>query len=115
MELKKKIIDLKEYMCDYQRRYRLKNGDKIRARERIRDRKRRERGKNKQDGEYHKEYMKKYSKREEVKHKQNVRRMTYYYYGKVPKGYHRHHLDYDSPHNFILIPIKKHGEIHRID
>lgn len=59
------------------------------------------------------EYMRAYAKDPEVIKKRKIRRMTMYYYGKVPKGYHRHHLDYDTPHNFILIKAEEHGLKHR--
>lgn len=58
--------------------------------------------------EYHKKYMKDYVKKSHVKIKKNIRRMTQYYHGKVPKGFERHHLDYNSPNNFILVPKSEH-------
>ena len=61
---------------------------------------------------YHKKYMKNYSKKENVKIKSRVRLQTQRVYGKVPKGYERHHINYDGPHNFILIPIQKHKKLH---
>jgi uncharacterized protein YaaR (DUF327 family) len=62
--------------------------------------------------EYHKKYMKDYIKNPEEKKKQSIRAKTFRIYGKVPKGYHRHHLNYDSPHNFILIPFEEHKKLH---
>jgi len=64
--------------------------------------------------ENHKKYMRKWSKTAIEKHKHNIRLQSQRIYGKVPKGYQRHHLNYDSPHNFILIPIREHIKIHRI-
>jgi len=61
---------------------------------------------------YHKEYQKTYSKKPSEKAKKVVRMQSQRIYGKVPEGYERHHINYDSPHNFILIPIKVHKEIH---
>ena len=70
--------------------------------------------KNKEDRRNHlREYMREYSKRPYEIAKRKIRRLTQYYYGKVPKGYERHHLNYDSPHNFILIPIKEHRKLHK--
>lgn len=70
--------------------------------------------KNKEDAkENHKEYMREYSKRDYEIVKRKIRRLTKYYYGKTPKGYERHHINYDSPHNFILVPIKEHVKIHK--
>ncbi len=63
--------------------------------------------------EYIKNYKKNYCKRPKEIIKKRIRRMTQYYYGKVPRGYNRHHLDYDTPHSFILIPIKEHYKKHR--
>ena len=62
---------------------------------------------------YLKKYMKDYSKRPEERAKKIIRMQSQRIYGKVPKGYERHHINYDSPHNFILIPIKVHKEIHK--
>ena len=62
---------------------------------------------------YNREYMKEYSKREYQLNKKRIRRMTHYYYGIVPSGYHRHHINYDSPHDFVLITTKEHGIINR--
>ena len=59
-----------------------------------------------------KEYMKKYSKKPAERHKKIIRMQSQRIYGKVPKGYERHHINYDSPHNFILIPIGLHKRIH---
>ena len=114
---------MKEYQREYQKQYSkgyyIKNREKLRKKGRIEHRKHFKEKKAKLDKnkarEYHNNYMRVYSKKEEVKIKQRIRRMTKYYYGKTPKGYHRHHINYDSPHNFILIPIKKHGKIHRKD
>ena len=64
--------------------------------------------------EWFKGYMREYAKRPHVIVKRKkIRRLTQYYYGKVPKGYERHHINYDSPHNFILIPIKEHKILHK--
>lgn len=77
----------------------------------------------------HKKYMKEYNNRPEVKEKfkkymrnyfkgltqrkKNVVRMqSQRIYGKVEDGYERHHIDYDSPHNFVLMKIKSHKKIH---
>ena len=63
---------------------------------------------------YHNEYSKIYVKRpcEVIKHR--VRNQSQKIYGKVIKGYERHHTDYNSPHNFIVIPMKEHKEIHKL-
>lgn len=61
---------------------------------------------------YLKEYMREYSKRPDVRTKKKIRLQTQRIYGKVPKGYERHHIDYDSPYHFILIPIKEHKKLH---
>jgi len=58
------------------------------------------------------EYMRDYSKRPTERAKKIIRMNSQRIYGKVPKGYERHHIDYDSPHNFILIPLKFHKKIH---
>ena len=63
--------------------------------------------------EYFNGYMREYSKKPSERIKQRVRLQTSRIYGKTPEGYERHHINYDSPHNFILIPIKKHREIHK--
>ena len=59
-----------------------------------------------------KRYMKAYLKNPDERIKQKVRLKSQRIYGKVPKGYERHHINYDSPHNFILISIKVHKRIH---
>jgi len=59
-----------------------------------------------------KEYMKTYSKKPTERAKKRIRMQSQRIYGKVPEGYERHHINYDSPHNFILIPIGFHKEIH---
>jgi hypothetical protein len=46
--------------------------------------------------------------------KTKIRDETYRIYGKVPVGYERHHLNYDSPHNFILVPKIEHQNIHKL-
>ena len=63
--------------------------------------------------EHHKKFMKEYIKRPEERKKQYIRYKTFKIYGKVPNGYERHHINYDSPHNFILIPIKEHLNFHK--
>ncbi len=57
-------------------------------------------------------YMKKYSKKPSERAKKLIRMQSQRIYGKIPIGYERHHIDYDSPHNFILIPMKYHKKIH---
>ena len=59
-----------------------------------------------------KKYMKTYSKKPSVRVKKIIRMQSQRIYGKVPEGYERHHINYNSPHNFILIPRGFHKEIH---
>jgi len=61
---------------------------------------------------YQREYQKKYSKKPSERAKKIIRMQSQRIYGKVPEGYERHHINYDSPHNFILIPLQEHKEIH---
>jgi len=89
----------------YEKTYKLKHPDKIKAKE-VRRRK------NPKYIEYRKGYTKVYLQRQEPKRKHYIRSRTNKKYGKTPKGYEKHHLDYDSPDNFIILPIEEHREIH---
>lgn len=89
----------------YRLNYRRKHPDKIREK----DKRRRAR-------ENRKLWTKNYNKKrlnnplEKLRH--NIRVRTRKIYGRVPSGYQRHHLDYLSPHNFILVTIVEHRQIH---
>jgi len=108
--------DRKEYMRkwrarnrnkirEYDRRYKEKNPDKIKQKE-IRRRQKPRRIK------YMNEYSKKYVKSGEAKLKHEIRSRTNKKYGNTPKGYEKHHLDYNNPNNFVLVPLEKHKLIH---
>jgi len=60
------------------------------------------------------EYIKKRLQIPEEKKKHYIRTRTLKKYGKTPKGYQKHHLDYDSPDNFIVMPIHNHKLIHQL-
>ena len=109
MKTLEQIQKKREYNRRYNIRYKKKNIERIRLRDSEYTKNRRKLPKFKKQ---HNDYMKEYSKREYVRLKQNIRIKTQRIYGEVPKGYERHHLNYDSPHNFILLPIKEHKILH---
>ena len=97
----------KDKIKEYEKRYKEKHPNKIKQKE-DRRRKRTERIK------YMNEYSKKYVKSGEAKLKHEIRSRTNKKYGKTPKGYEKHHLDYNSPDNFVLKSISEHKSIHKI-
>lgn len=90
----------------YEQKYRENHLEKIKEKE-ARRRKRPERIK------YMNNYSKQYVKLGEAKLKHQMRARTNKKYGKTPKGYEKHHLDYETPDNFILVSIKEHKLIHK--
>lgn len=111
--------DHKEELKEYNKEYRKRNKEKIRElKKRYRETHKQQikdydkKWKEKNGKIYHAKYMIEYSKKPNEIIKKRIRRMSQYYYGKVSQGFERHHLDYDSPHNFILVSIKEHKEIH---
>jgi len=105
-------IDRKEY----DRKYRLKNLERIREKDRIRDRTDKRRNRKKNDAnrkERHKKYMREFTKKPIEKMKHNVRQKTHRKFGKVQTGMNRHHPSYDDHKDFVLVSVKQHGIIHR--
>ena len=102
----------KEYKR-YRKKYETNHPEYLRLRNKTKMIKRRQSPKWKEYyKKYHSKYMKTYPTTESGRIKKRVRLQTQRIYGKVPKGYERHHLNYDCPHNFILVPIKEHRKIH---
>lgn len=64
---------------------------------------------------YGREYQRKHPYKTlspEAQRKNHIRARTFQIYGAPPKGYERHHLNYNSPHNFILVPRAEHRKLH---
>jgi len=97
----------KKKISDSNKKFRIRHPDKVREGDARR-----------RKTEKRKEWTRKYSKErlkdpiEKLKH--SIRSRTNKMYGNVPKGYERHHLNYDSPHNFILVPRLEHKKIHTL-
>ena len=90
---------------EYEKKDKLKHPDRFKEKE-VRRRKKPTRI------EYMKKYIKERMKNPEVRKKHHIRSRTNKKYGKTPKGYEKHHLDYESPDDFIIIPIELHKLIH---
>lgn len=90
----------------YEKRYKTKHPERIKEKEARRRKK-------PEHIAYMKEYKKSYIQRPEVRYKHRIRVRSNEKYGKTPVGYQKHHLSYDTPDNFIIVPIETHIQIHK--